>query len=147
MRSRRNCSSDGAERTDDGRAFHARAAVTGKAGLITQEGEESAVCAERCWSSAHQHTESRPHHSAVLRQLHWLPATCAQAWLGSRVVSVLDSGAEGPGFKSQPRRCRVTVLGKLLTPIVPPFTKQRNLTAAGVTAGVTKSNGSPPSGF
>ena len=25
--------------------------------------------------------------------------------LGSRVVSVLDSGAEGPGFKSQPRRC------------------------------------------
>ena len=25
-------------------------------------------------------------------------------WLGSRVVSVLDSGAEGPGFKFQPRR-------------------------------------------
>jgi len=47
-------------------------------------------------------------------------------WLGSRVVSVLDSGAEGPGFKSQPRRCRVTVLGKLLTPVVPLFTKQRN---------------------
>ena len=47
-------------------------------------------------------------------------------WLGSRVVSVLDSGAEGPGFKSQPRRCRVTVLGKLFTPLVPLFTKQRN---------------------
>ena len=47
-------------------------------------------------------------------------------WLGSRVVSVLDSGAEGPGFKSQPRRCRVTVLGKLFTPIVPLFTKQQN---------------------
>ena len=31
LRSRRNCSSDSAERTDDGRAFHARAAVTGKA--------------------------------------------------------------------------------------------------------------------
>ena len=31
LRSRRNCSSDGAERTDDGRAFHARAAVTEKA--------------------------------------------------------------------------------------------------------------------
>ena len=46
--------------------------------------------------------------------------------LGSRVVSVLDSGAEGPGFKSQPRRCRVTVLGKLFTPIVPLFTKQQN---------------------
>ena len=47
-------------------------------------------------------------------------------WLGSRVVSVLDSGAEGLGFKSQPRRCRVTVLGKLFTPIVPLFTKQQN---------------------
>ena len=47
-------------------------------------------------------------------------------WLGSRVVCVLDSGAEGPGFKSQPLRCRVTVLGKLFTPIVPLFTKQQN---------------------
>ena len=45
-------------------------------------------------------------------------------WLGSRVVSLLDS--EGPGFKSQSRRCRVTVLGKLFTPIVPLFTKQQN---------------------
>jgi len=42
----------------------------------------------------------------------------AAGWLASRVVSVLDSGAEGPGSKSQPRRCRVTVLGKLFTPIV-----------------------------
>ena len=50
----------------------------------------------------------------------------SSGWLGSRVVSVLDSGAEGPGFKSQPRRCRVTVLGKLFTPTVPLFTKQRN---------------------
>jgi len=45
---------------------------------------------------------------------------------GSRVVSVLDSGAVGPGFKSQPRRRRVTVLGKLFTPIMPLFTKHRN---------------------
>jgi len=45
-------------------------------------------------------------------------------WFDSRVVSVLDSGTVGPGFKSQPRRCRVTVLGKLFTPIVPLFTKQ-----------------------
>ena len=37
-----------------------------------------------------------------------------------------DSGAEGPGFKSQSRRCRVTILGKLLTPIVSLFTKQQN---------------------
>jgi len=47
-------------------------------------------------------------------------------WLGSRVVSVLDSGAEGPGFKSQSQHCRVTVLGKLFIPIVPLFTKQQN---------------------
>jgi len=47
-------------------------------------------------------------------------------WLGSRVVSMVDSGAEGPGFKSQSRRCRVTVLGKLFTPIMPLFTKQQN---------------------
>ena len=46
-----------------------------------------------------------------------------KTWLGSRVVSVLDSGAEGIGFKSQPRRCW---LGKLFTPIVPLFTKHRN---------------------
>ena len=46
--------------------------------------------------------------------------------IGSRVVGVLDSGAEGPGFKSQSRCCQVTVLGKLFTPIVLLFTKQRN---------------------
>ena len=47
-------------------------------------------------------------------------------WLGSQVVSVLDSGAEGPGFKSQPRHCWVTVLGKLFTPTVPLLTKKKN---------------------
>ena len=47
-------------------------------------------------------------------------------WLSNGVVSVLDSGAERPGFKSQPLRCRVTVLGKLFTHIVPMFTKQQN---------------------
>ena len=40
--------------------------------------------------------------------------------------SVAEWLAVGPGFKSQSRRCRVTVLGKLFTPIVPLFTKQRN---------------------
>jgi len=49
-----------------------------------------------------------------------------QGWLGSHVVSVLDLGAEGPGFKSQSRHCRVTVLGKLFTPTVTLFTKQQN---------------------
>ena len=56
----------------------------------------------------------------------WGAVTELEGWLGSRVVSVLDSGAEGPGFKSQQRCCRVTVLGKLFTPVVPLFTKQRN---------------------
>ena len=42
----------------------------------------------------------------------------------SRVVSVLDSGAEGLGVKLQSRSCRVTVLGKLFPPVVPLFTKQ-----------------------
>jgi len=41
-------------------------------------------------------------------------------------LSVLDSGTEWPGFKSRSRRCRVTILGKLFTPIVPLFTKQHN---------------------
>ena len=72
-------------------------------------------------------------------------------WLGSLVVSVLDSGAEGPGFKSQSRRCRVTVLDKLFTPIVPLFTKQRKLDAAlkvarGI-AGRAESNASLPPGL
>jgi len=60
------------------------------------------------------------------RCAHLYSGVHSEGWLGSRVVSVLDSGAEGPGFKSQPRRCRVTVLGKLFTSIVPLFTKQRN---------------------
>jgi len=56
----------------------------------------------------------------------FLVLVLVSGWLGSRVVSVLDSGAEGPGFKSQSRRCWVTVLGKLFTLTVPLFTKQQN---------------------
>jgi len=37
-----------------------------------------------------------------------LSSPLLECWLGSRVVSVLDSGAEERGFKSQPRRRRVT---------------------------------------
>jgi len=33
--------------------------------------------------------------------MHCITQTHHEGWLGSRVVSVLDSGAEGPGFKSQ----------------------------------------------
>jgi len=89
------------------------------------------------------------------------------------VVSVLESGAERPGFKSQSRRCRVTVLGKLFTPIVPLFSASEVTTlwryinlfiiiiiihqavklvaallrVAGVTAGLAESNGSLPPGL
>jgi len=63
-------------------------------------------------------------HTSQRYLAHGIPTV--SRWLGSRVVSVLDSGAEGPGFKSQSRRCRVTVLGELFTPIVLLFTKQRN---------------------
>jgi len=42
LRSRRNCSSDGAERTDDGRAFHARAAVTEKV-VLQSRGQEQGL--------------------------------------------------------------------------------------------------------
>ena len=70
---------------------------------------------------------------------------------GSRVVSVLDLGAEGPWFKSQPRRCRVTVLGKLFTPIMPLHQTAKLvavlLRVATVTAGLAESNGSLPPGL
>ena len=55
---------------------------------------------------------------------------------------MLDLGAEGPEFKSQPRRCRVTVLGKLFAPIVPLHQAAKLLAAllrvAWVTAGLAK---------
>jgi len=64
----------------------------------------------------------------------------AGRWLGNRVVSVLDSGAKGPGFKSQPRRCQtvhthrasVHQAAKLVTAL---------LRVARVTAGLAESNG------
>jgi len=38
-------------------------------------------------------------------------------WLGSRVAKALDLQPAGCEFNSQPRRCRVTTLGKLFTPM------------------------------
>ena len=51
--------------------------------------------------------------------------------------------------KSQARRCRVTVLGKLFTPIVHQAEKlvAALLRVARVTAGLAKSNGSLPPGL
>jgi len=69
-------------------------------------------------------------------------------WLGSRVVSVLYSSAEGPGFKSQPRRCRVTVLSKLFNHTLRASVRQGAklvavlLRVATVTAGLAENNGS-----
>ena len=66
------------------------------------------------------------------------------------MVSELDSGAEGPGFKSQPRagnslwqtvhthRASVYQAAKLIAAL---------LRVAGVTAGLAESNGSLPSGL
>ena len=84
--------------------------------------------------------------------LHTFSRTLLTGWLGSRVVSVLDSGAEGPGFKSQPRRCPVTVLGKLFTSIVPVHQAAKLVAAAllrvaGVTAVLAESTGSLPPGL
>ena len=67
-------------------------------------------------------------------------------WLGSRVVSVLYSSAEGPGF-SQPRRCRVTVLSKLFNHTLRASVRQGAklvavlLRVATVTAGLAENNG------
>ena len=85
---------------------------------------------------------------SLLVKLHFyffLKSTLTDGFLGSRVVSVLDSGTVGPGFKLHPRRCWVTVLGKLLTPIVHQAAKlvAALLKVARVTAGLAaESNGS-----
>ena len=73
-------------------------------------------------------------------------------WLGSRVVSLLDSGAEGPGFKSQPRCCRVTSLKQTVHTHCASAHQAGKLVAAflrvaGGTAGLAESNGSLPTGL
>ena len=60
---------------------------------------------------------------------------------GSRVVSVLDSGAVGPGFKSQTVHTHCASLhqaAKLVAAL---------LSVAGATAGLAESNGSLPTGL
>jgi len=72
---------------------------------------------------------------------------------GSRVVSVLDSGAEGPRFKSQPRRCwvglsfRQTVHTDRASVHQAAKVVAALLRIARVTAGLAKSNGSLPPGL
>ena len=73
-------------------------------------------------------------------------------WLGSRVVSVLDSGAVGPGFKSQLQHCQVTCLRQTVHIHRASVHQAVKLVAAllrvaGVTAGLAESNGSLPPGL
>ena len=67
-----------------------------------------------------------PASTSPINSTHYATLYPQTGQLGSRVVSVLDSVAEGPGFKSQPRCCRITVLGKLFTPILLLLFKQQN---------------------
>jgi len=66
------------------------------------------------------------------------------------VVSVPDSGSEEHGFLSQSRRCRVAVLGKLFTPIVPrstqPCIPSGSLNRVPVSAGVKVGKSPLPGG-
>ena len=75
-------------------------------------------------------------------------ATFLEGWIGSRVVSVLDSGADGPGFKSQPRRC----LGQTVYTHRASVHQAAKLVAAllrvaTVTVGLAESNDSLPPGL
>ena len=59
---------------------------------------------------------------------------------------MLDSGAEGPGFKSQPRRCRVNLRQTVLTHRASVHQAAKMVAAllrvARVTAGLAESNDS-----
>ena len=85
--------------------------------------------------------------------MHWAklvicPLFSVLRWLGSRVVSVLDSGAEGPGFKSQPQCCRVSLRQTVHTNRASVHQLVAALVrVAGVTAGLAESNGSVPPGL
>jgi len=70
--------------------------------------------------------------------------------LGNRVVSLLDSGTEWPGFRSQSRRCRVTVLGTHRASVHQAVTvtlAAALLRVTGVTEGLAESNGNLPPGL
>jgi len=73
-------------------------------------------------------------------------------WLGSRVVSVLDSGAERPGFKSQPTTLSGNSLRQTVHTHCASVHQAAKLVAAllrvaRVTADLAESNGSLPPGL
>ena len=67
------------------------------------------------------------------------------------MVSVLDSGAEGPGFKSQSRRFRVSLRQTVHTHCASVHQAAKLVAAllrvAGITAGLAESNGNLPLGL
>jgi len=82
-----------------------------------------------------------------------MPYAITQCYLppGRGDILAFTPAEDGIRF-SDPGGMRVSVLGKLSTPIVPLFTKQQKLVAAllrvaGVTAGLAESNGSLPPGL
>ena len=79
------------------------------------------------------------------------PFSVHRCCLGSRVVSVLDSDAEGPGFKSQSRRCRASLRQTVHTHCASVHQAAKLVAALlrvpGVTAGLAEINGSLSSGL
>ena len=72
----------------------------------------AAVCCLHCQLEELPPKFSRPLGKSTEKGQFWgILLLTVLGWLGSQVVSVLDSGAVGPEFKSQSRRRRVTVLG------------------------------------
>jgi len=79
------------------------------------------------WQKNAAHQSSTQHHQLSLvhaRCKHEITAAISHNHKPPQIRPSGCPGAEGPGFKSQPRHCRVTVLGKLFTTIVALFTKQ-----------------------
>jgi len=73
---------------------------------------------------------------------------CTVGWLCSRVLSVLDSGAEGPGFKSlSGNSLRQTVHTHCASVQQAAKLVATLLRVVGVTAGLAESNGSLPPGL
>jgi len=73
-------------------------------------------------------------------------------WLGSRVVSVLDSGAEGPGIQIAVATLSGNSLRQTVHTHCASVHQAAKLVSAllrvmGVTAGLAESNGSLPSGL
>jgi len=94
----------------------------------------------KCPTILHVKTTHRVAHFTVVR-----------GWLGSWVVSELDSGVEGPGFKLQPQLSGNSLRQTVHTHCASVHQAAKLVAAllmvTGVTAGLAESNGSPPPGL